>query len=216
MIRSTIGFISGALVLAVLAAPKARGESFATEFSAFAGTASPGNMSGGAGGGYFEGSSGYGFGDSSMGASWDCTNASNCSYPLVEVLFMYTAATSVDITSVFLETPLNSAPSSSTPGNCAVIGSAGTLTLGALSAAGSASLADIFCTTSTPFGDNTPYSVFLQTGAVIDPDVADITGTTSLEELNVGTAASSAVPEPSSVVLGLTVLGLAASRRLWR
>jgi hypothetical protein len=213
MIRAAISLISGALVLAVLAAPTARGEAFSLEFSAAAFTDV---MEGGMSGSFFEAGSGYGFGMPVVGSGSWCTGCDTA-----EILITYTYAGTIDplaaITGIEI---LNSGTTPSTfASNCSVI-SGGALVAGT-------NTADVFCTLGSGIlgALETPYEVFLQptfSSGTLTANVSSFTdafGRTDVDtEVNVGVASStsSPVPEPSSMVLGLTVLGLAIALRLKR
>jgi hypothetical protein len=182
--------LTGALVLAVLSTPVARGSAFSgEEFSA------PGGMGGGMAGNWFESSGGYGFANPDLltGQPWgtEC-----CNFNLVEVLFNYTGATTV--TGVYIQAPSTAAPTAASAPNC-------TLSSTALSGG----TADFFCTSSSSdFNTSeTPYNLWLYTTG----GLSNITNSV----IHVG---DSAVPEPATSalgILGLTAI-IAARRRFSR
>ena len=201
MIRSGHAFLAGVLALGLLTTSTAR----ADRFSASAG----GDMGDGSSGDYWASSGGYGFGTGLPGGSpWPCATLGFCDTWGAEIQFDYDAFvdTTIKFVDIVFATP-GPAPATPTPGsgNCDV-------TSGAFLAAGTGT-ADIMCSfNSAALSMNTAYYIFLQpscsaTNCLDDPNAPS----DSDAKLIVGPLTSnSPVPEPASIVLGLTVMAMIA------
>jgi hypothetical protein len=201
VIRSGHAFLAGVLALGLLTTSTAR----ADRFSANGG----GDMGDGTSGDYWANSGGYGFanpGEPGL-SSWPCTTAGVCDAWGAEIQFEYTAlvATTIQFVDILMSSSGTPATPSAGAGNCDVT-SGGSLAAGTHNA-------DIMCSFNTAaLSGETSYYVFLQPscGAAgtncLQNDLAD----RELETLTVGPLTSSSVPEPASVVLGLTVMAMIA------
>lgn len=204
MIRSRVAYLAGILALGLLTTSMAR----ADRFSASSG----GDMGDGAAGDYWASSGGYGFGTGLPGgSSWPCATAGTCDTWGAEIQFDYDAFvdTTIQFVDIVYAVP---GPAPATPtagsGNCDV-------TSGGFLAAGTGT-ADIMCTFNTAaLSMNTSYYIFLQpscsaTNCLDDPSAPS----DSDAKLIVGPLSSTApVPEPTSILLALSVVAMAALGR---
>jgi hypothetical protein len=205
VIRSRHAFLAGVFALGLLTTSTAR----ADRFSANGG----GDMGDGTSGDYWANSGGYGFASPGEpgGSSWPCTTAGACDTWGAEIQFEYTAFlnTNIQFVDILMSTSGTPATPAAGSGNCDVT-SGGTLAIGTHEA-------DIMCSFNTPsLSGETSYYVFLQPscGASGTNCLQNDTTDSPLETVIVGPLTSSSpVPEPASIVLGLSVMAMIALGR---